>query len=205
MSRFFSWLKSIFKKKPVVISHGEDDDTPTTSKGFVPQWGVIVPHTTKAQGASTPDKRMTENKYAYFMLAHTDFKYFTRDEHGVAGAARGLKRRGVNASIEPHKNAFNGKAKGFEILVLKGDTLSEHYARMIAENFIDQFPDRKLRHDRGIKWVKRGDRGAASLIAAKANGMEVALLVETFFIDNPDEWIEPEVMAKFWTENLINK
>ena len=125
-----------------------------------------------------------------------------RNDGGVKGAAKRLVKKKVNATLEPHKNAYNGKAKGFEILVLKGDSLSRHYAELFAEAFKVKFPDRVLRGYKGIKEVSGRDNGAANLRASKNAGAEVALLSESFFIDNPNEWIEPREMAHFWAENL---
>jgi hypothetical protein len=39
-------------------------------------------------------------------------------------------------------------------------------------------------------------------VAAKRAGAQIALLSEAFFIDNPNEWIDPEEMSKFWMEHL---
>lgn len=195
-------MKCLFKKKkPVYESHGEK---PSGSVSATIKWGIIIPHVKKAGGADTPDGKIDEYDYGLKMVDKLDMPYETRDSGGVKGAAKRLKKRGVTASLEPHKNAYNGKAEGFEILVLASDSLSIEFAELIAEAFAKKFPDRKIRGRGGLKKLKKGDRGAGNLIAAKKAGMKVALLSEAFFIDNPAEWIEPDVMAKFWTENLID-
>lgn len=208
-------MKSLWKRikrffggdysKPVQSydSHDSNPNNPT----FKPRWGFIIPHTNNRPGAvgyKPSGRKINEYNYGIELAVETRFKYETRDKGGVYGAAKKLKDISmVNATIEPHKNAFNGKAHGFELLVLKGDSLSGHYARMIAEEFKRNFPERRLRNDNGIKWVKKGDRGANNLIQAKKAGMEVAILSETFFLDNPDEWISTGRMAEFWEEVLV--
>lgn len=189
-------------------SHGGSDDSSSTNNPeFKPKWGIIIPHTKRKPGASgykPSGKKIQEYQYGLELVADTSFPFETRDNGGVSGAAKRLKNISqTNATIEPHKNAYNKKARGFELLVIRGDSLSGHYARMIADEFKRQFPERRMRHDNGIKWVKKGDRGYYNLVAAKKAGMEVAILGESFFIDNPDEWISPEEMAEFWKEVLV--
>ena len=174
-------------------SHGEGEQ-------FKPAWGIIVPHLDRAGGAETPSGRWNEYKYGLHMAKFMDKAHATRDEGGVYGAAKELKKYGCNASLEPHKNAYNGKANGYEILILKGDHLSKHYAELFLEEFSRKYPQRK---NRGIKEMTKGGRGYKNLIDAKRAGMEVALLSEMFFIDVAGEWLEPHVMGKFWEEVLV--
>lgn len=197
-------LKRMLKKKPNIVSHGAGPD----SKKFYPKWGVIIPHTKIDGGANNINsikyKFFNEYNYALDMIDHMPVPFATRDNgKGVAGAAKQLIELGCTASLEPHLNAYNRKAKGFEILVLKGDRLSAYYAEMIAQNFKDYFTERVLRHGNGVKIVSKNDRGYANLIAAKNQGMEVALLSEAFFIDNDQDFISPFNMGPFWRENLI--
>lgn len=208
MLRLWRKIKRFFTRdysKPAndYQSHGESENKPE----FKPKWGIIIPHTKKKPGASgySPyGQKIQEHEYGLKLAADTSFPFETRDNGGVYGSAKRLAQISqINATIEPHKNAYNKKAKGFELLVIKGDSLSGHYARMISEEFHSRFPDRRLRHDKGINWVKKGDRGYYNLVQAKKAGMEVAILGESFFIDNPNEWISPEEMAKFWNEVLV--
>lgn len=174
------------------------------SKEIVPaKFGIIVPHTVKKQGA-TSKKGISEYKYVCDMVQYlaSDIRHSFRDFDGVRGAASTLSNLGCNASLEPHLNAFNGKAKGFEILIIKNDMASKFYAEMFAQHFSSEFPERVLRHRTGIKEVSKGDRGYNNLKTAKKNGMEIALLSEAFFIDNNSEWISPEEMADFWNSLL---
>lgn len=184
-----------FKKK--VRSHGNDGNVNPTDR----KWSIIIPHTKKAQGARTKDN-YTEYKYGIVLADEMQYPYETRDEGGVKGAASRLVKRGFNCSLEPHKNAFNGKAHGFEILCLHDDELSIDVAEILAQAFKEKYPDRRLRHGNGVKKIRKGDRGYYNLRDAKRAGMMIALLSESFFIDNPNEWIAPDEMAKFWLENL---
>lgn len=166
------------------------------------RWGIIVPHTLDAPGARSA--RHSENEYGYAkrMINFMVLPWATRDEGGVSGAARKLANKYVNATIEPHKNAYNGTARGFELLVMVGDHASAEVAREIIGAFHKVYPNRILRHDGGIKWVGEKDRGYDNLLKAKKEGIKIAILSESFFIDNHAEWIEPEEMAYFWHNTL---
>jgi len=193
------WLKRLFRidhSKPsrTYESHGEE----TSSKPkFKPAWGFIIPHTAKAGGAANPDKTWDEYQYGTAMAPQIGKPFADRNSGGVKGAAKNLKRKGCNASLEGHLNSFNGQVQGAEILVLKGDDLSKYYAELFLAAYKAKYPGKNIR---GVKEMKKGGRGAGNLIAAKKAGMEIALLSEMFFIDS--EWITPEEMAQFWAANL---
>jgi hypothetical protein len=196
-------LKTLLKECLTIL----ESMSPSVGYGEKPApkftWGLIVPHTKSSGGASSKEKNINEYNYGLKLAALMPIPRETRDEGGVSLAAKRLKLKGCNASLEPHKNAYNGTAKGFEILVLENDSESIRVAEIMAENFKAKYPTRVLRHTNGVKKIKSGDRGYSNLIAAKKEGMKIALLGEAFFIDNPAEWIEPEEMAKFWMENLV--
>jgi len=196
MRRLFRWIKSKFRGYENDDSYGEVGDIDE----FVPVWGIINPHTFTSKGAYTKDKKYNEYGYGINMCPEVNLPWEFRDSGGVYGAAKRLRDEGCNASLEPHKNAYNGMVGGFEFLVLEGDTLSEKYARLMIDAFKLRFPDRKARYDNGILWRKPNERGGRNLVKAKKAGMKVAILSETFFIDRDEEWIEPEVMAQFWKD-----
>lgn len=174
------------------------------------KWGFVVPHTKAKAGAVLKDRdgKVVAQEYFYakdalrLLQDHLGVTVGTRDEGGLNGAYGWLNIEGCTASIEPHLNAFNTKAKGYEVLVLKGDTTSALYAKELLDLFGKMYPDRV---NRGIKYVKSGDNGFANLMAAKKNGMEVALLTELFFIDNKSEWISRGDMAQFFNRFLEGK
>jgi len=197
--------------KPKTIGYGEGVLKPS-------QWGIIIPHSITKQGALAYNG-ISEYYYACRIgqtvlndgsLPHglgvvnkrlsEIFPIETRNKSGVSGAAHKLAHsHSVNASLEPHFNSFNGKVSGAEILVLDKDYESIHKAEMILEYFSVCFPERRVR---GVKKVKKGDRGYKNLRDARKH-MDVSLLSELFFGDNHNDYMEPETQAKFWAECLI--
>lgn len=201
----FNFLKRLYFKlvrvtTPAPTPGGYGDESGGVP--FIPNWGIIVPHTKAAQGADSYNKKITEYIYGSMMVQQIGRPFATRDEGGVFGAARSLASRGVSASVETHYNAYNGLASGCEILVLEGDKLSEHYARLFVEDFALKFK-KKLRGDRGVVFVSKGDRGYANLIAAKDAGMKVAILSELFFGDNAEDFVDYGDQAMFWHNTLV--
>jgi hypothetical protein len=175
------------------------------------RFGVIVGHTVLKQGARTSrppignDTNIFEYAYTCELVnhLHKDIYHAFRDFGGIKGAVESLRAFRCNASIEMHCNAFNSNSEGFEILHLKGDKNSEYFANEFAQSFKATYPDRRLRHNNGVKAIKRGDRGFKNLSIAKKNGMKIALLSEPFFIDNFSEWIEPSELAEYWNKVLF--
>jgi len=170
-------------------------------------WGYIVPHLKSAQGAQLA-KGMTEYKYGLNCAKILDelqgIPWETRDVGGVSGAARRLSKRNVKYSIEDHKNAYNRKVGGFEVLVHRGYPKDAIAAEMLIETFTERLPNLKLRGISGIKWVEGRNRGAGNIRAAHSGGMEIALLTEPFFIDNIDDWIPVDMLADIYLE-FFNK
>lgn len=197
MKKLWNWIKCLFKKKEEYPGYGEGPNP------FY-KYGFIIPHTRKSQGATSHNGIYSEYNYALSMLKDPrllHYHRFTRDDGGVAGAAKRLKEKGVNFSIEPHFNAYNGGAHGYEILVLKGDKKSEDQARLMLDYFASIYPGRRARHDNGIKLIEKGDRGYYNLVAAKKY-MDVAILSELFFGDNAIDFIKPEEQGRFWANTL---
>jgi len=187
---FDCFKKDYSKPSKPVESHGEGEP-------FKPVWGFINPHLKNAGGAMHPQKKVDEYRYGVMMKNHHDYPLEFRDDGGVYGAAKRLIKHGCNASVESHKNAYNKKVNGMEILVLKNDRLSIEYAEMFIEEFRVMFPGVPIR---GIKQKSKGDRGAKNLIDAKRAGMDIALLTEDFFIDS--HWIAPQKLAEFYKRVL---
>lgn len=188
-----------FKVKKQEPGYGYGDTTPLTP-------GFIIPHTRRSPGATNYTDKYSEYQYGLDMgriLINHGLPYSTRDEAGVTRAAWDLADLKCTWSIEPHFNSFNGGVEGYEILVLKGDTLSEYYGRLVADYYGQTFPHKKARGDRGIKFVRPGDRGAQNLIDAKKAGMKAAILTELFFGDNAKDYISPTVQAQFWINTLV--
>jgi len=198
----WEWIKKyIFRikkpKEPVSIGYGE-------AEPFKFVWGIIVPHTLKSGGASSRTHKINEYKFCLKMVLFMVRKvwYETRDIGGVYGAAERLSKKGVNASLELHKNAYNKKAYGFEVLYLDGDQTSKEEALKLVEEFKRVFPTHRIRRGNGLLPIKKGGRGYNNLKNAK-KFFNVSLLVESFFIDNDNDWISPEEMASFWDDFLL--
>ena len=98
-----------------------------------------------------------------------------------------------DVSIELHLNAYNGQAKGCEVLITSeaARSLGEKFASMFCLKF-----GRVMRGSRGIKWLGNGDRGFGNVYSASKVSKK-AILLESFFCDNKAEWIDPEVYAEF--------
>ena len=187
----FECFKNDYSKpnKPLE-SHGDSDP-------FKPVWGFINPHLKNAGGAAHSQKKVDEYRYGVMMKNYHDYPLEFRDDGGVYGAAKRLRSQGCNASIESHKNAYNGKVNGFEILVIRNDRLSIEYAEMFISEFEKMFPSVPVR---GIKQKSKGDRGYNNLKDSKRSGMDISLLTEDFFIDS--YWIEPSKLAEFYKSVL---
>lgn len=163
-------------------------------------WGIAIPHEQYNQGAVAHDPRWTEFSYALIMGGDIQVPKYTKS---MPNPYESLVNADLcTAILEPHFNAYNGKVHGYEILVLKGDSESEHYARLFIDAWADEYPKRRARGDRGIKWIKKGDRGYPNLTGMKKAGAEVALLSEMFFGDNESDWVSPKDQADFWREHL---
>lgn len=192
---FDCFKKDYSKPSKPVGSHGEGDT-------FKARFGYIVPHTEKAQGAETPNKKTSEYQYGLSVAVTNDASILwdDRNDGGVKAAARRLVKKGCNATFEDHKNAYNNKVGGAEILVIKGDQLSKDKAELILEAFKLRFPKRNIR---GVKEMRKGGRGYNNLIAAKKGGADIALLGELFFIDNDSDFIPVNTYADFLKEVLV--
>lgn len=205
-----TWFKRLYNKlvqKKVEKTLEKEPTDFTNDITDYSLWGFVVPHTKADRGAVLKSAlgKVVETEYDYgaetIRLISNDLPVTkaTRDGGGLKGAYGWLKIEGAKFSIEPHLNAFNTIAKGYCVLVLKGDTKSEKVARQLLAKFSEKYPDRQ---NRGIRFVKSGDRGALNLITAKDNGMEVALLTEMFFIDNLSDYISTKEMSKFFIDFL---
>jgi len=203
------YVKHEVKSEPVEVK-------PKLSK----KWGGIVPHVSWSKGAVSPPipsswntegeyaaaKRINEYDYGLIELKSLKdaglIKAY-RDTSGdrISGNYSAHKKASETLSqrylISPHKNAYNGKVGGFEVLILKGDQESFYYARLWLEVMSKHFPDRK---HRGVKEIASGGRGYGNLAGMKDGGAKVALLTEAFFIDNPSDYITQDEMHAMWKE-----
>lgn len=156
-------------------------------------WGCIVPHSRFQMGAKRFDNKLTEYEYGLQMAPYLMLPWDTRDNGGINDAAKRLKKfYNVDALIEPHFNAFNGKVSGAEILVI--DEVSYAHAKKILEHW-------GKNEVRGVKLISSGARGYTNLFLMKKH-VEVAILTELFFGDNPLDYVEPIEQALFLRDHL---
>lgn len=197
MRSLIRWIKNLFCEPPSP-GYGEDYD-PSGKELF------IVPHTINSPGAISVND-VSEYRYWEEIILSLKAKtlYRNRGNAILKESLEDAASEGYTISIEPHFNAFNGKAFGAEILVLKGDQASEAYARDMLQFWADfnHLLNRtvKMRHASGIKFVSRGDRGYMNLKRAKDAGMEVAVLPELFFGDNPDDFRSVRTLTDFFRD-----
>lgn len=205
-----NWIKNLFKKESPKTEDPKNDtsrdltqpnssETPSSSK---PKKKIvlIVGHSPTDSGAIgwNKVKEFDYNLQVAKMLNKSHgLDYVIRGKGGIAGAALEAIAKNPDLILEMHLNAYNGKAKGCCALVLKGDDASAAYARKFTKMFCDKF-NRVLRSDKGILWVDSSDRGGFSLSVLKP--AKAAILLESFFIDNPDEWVSVEDYYKFMVE-----
>lgn len=203
----WNWIKSLFKKKKASAKEVPIPEQPTMedAESFPKKKiAIIVGHGPKGKdgGANTWNG---SNEFAYNSLVAEYVKskskhlvkVFYRGSTGIVGVAMEAVAWRPDCSIELHLNSFNGKARGCEVLCLSGDNESAVLGRSFASEFSQKF-NRVLRGDRGIKWLASGDRGAASLKAVSP--IKQSILVEPFFADNKEEWIEAGEYARFLTD-----
>lgn len=168
------------KKVALIVGHGNGD---SGAMG----WNGVSEFDYNASVASAIEMSLTEK----------EVKVFFRGSSGIAGVAKQAVKWGADIVIELHLNAFNSKAKGCEVLCLEGDLLSGEKAKSFAKLFCEKF-NRVKRRDAGVNWISSSDRGGLSLRSLSSTSY--AILVEPFFIDNKEEWIDPKEYASFLKE-----
>lgn len=107
-----------------------------------------------------------------------------RKGYGDAMRLHGLKSNIFKAdlAIEIHRNAFNGKAKGVETIVVSSAGTTA--GRILTAITARQYPGVIIRGDKGIRNRSKGGNGAGWCRAHKCP----AILVEPCFFDNREDW-----------------
>lgn len=191
----FNWLKSIFKKKP------QSQTQIQGQVGNIKKIALLVGHGAGDSGAIGFNK-VQEHAYNSFVaefVAQSDvkkeLKVFYKAQGGWALTYLKVATYNPDLTIELHLNAANGKAVGCEVLCLDGDENSAIIGRRFALDFTGKF-NRRMRGDKGIKWISSSGRGFGNLVAAKKTSPR-SILVEPFFIDTREEWIAQAEYAEF--------
>jgi len=82
--------------------------------------------------------------------------------------------------IEPHFNAFNGKATGVEVLIPEN---ANSRSKAMAKDIVDGFAKIMGIANRGVKTESQSNRGKLALMRKKG----AVALVEICFIDNAND------------------
>lgn len=172
--------KSPIQKVAIIVGHGNGD---SGAMGW--------------NGVSEFDYNSAVAKSLEISDTGKEIKAFYRSASGITGVAASAVKWNPDIVIELHLNAFNGKALGCEVLCLEGDLLSGEKAKSFAKLFCEKF-NRVKRRDAGVNWISSSDRGGLSLRSLSSTSY--AILVEPFFIDNKEEWIDPKEYAAFLKE-----
>lgn len=172
--------KSPIQKVAIIVGHGNGD---SGAMGW--------------NGVSEFDYNSAVAKSLEISDTEKEIKAFYRSASGITGVAAAAVKWNPDIVIELHLNAFNGKALGCEVLCLQGHTASGEKARDFAEKFAAKF-NRVKRRDNGVNWIASSDRGGLSL--KKLSSVQYSILVEPFFIDNKNEWIDQQEYAGFLKE-----
>lgn len=172
-------LKSGIKKIAILVGHGAGDSGATAFNG-------IEEHDYNIRVAE-----ILNNSYL-----GKDIKIFYKTSKGWIPTYLQIAVFNPDLTIELHLNAASGTAIGCEVLCI--DKESAIIGRSFTSAFCKKF-NRKARRELGINFISSGDRGYGNLKGCKAIAKQ-SILVEPFFCDNKNEWIEPSEYATFVCE-----
>lgn len=175
----------MFKKIMELLGFNQQEEVASKKK-----IAVIVGHEAAKKGAKiyTGEREYDYNsRIADKLLAaykgNCDIKIFKRDKIGISGVAKQVAEWGAEMSLELHLNASGmASARGAEFLVISGDKDSEVKASSMAQH-LQKYMGLKLRHEGGLKKLKRGERGYKNLESCKSAGVKQVILIEPFFCD----------------------
>jgi len=146
---------------------------------------VVVGHNQKSQGAVIPGSEISEYTYwtawsrifSEALDAHFDNHVFFRDALDIAGTYREISQIKPDYAIELHFNSFSDPSVyGTETLCHASSLRFANY----IQGSLSRLLERDVRGDRGVKMLKKGDRGWASVSALKCP----SVLIEPFFGSN---------------------
>lgn len=216
----FSWLKKLFKKKTVEAPKAEP--TPQVEKpstGNKIKIALLPGHGAGDSGATGKRRDLVKVDEGIFTTKEVSFNEHDYVAEVCELVAKKLPNVGVfyksktggwattylkviplnpDFIFEVHLNAFNGQAKGCEVLITQEKTrrLAESFSKAFTEKF-----DRVLRATKGVKKLESGDRGSSNVKGISAIA-PYAMLTEAFFCDNPNEYVTPEEYAEFFADWL---
>lgn len=178
---------------------------------------IIIGHTKSSKGASLyPVDNVKTREYDWnnlrakeikeiidYQYPHKKVKIFYRDGIGRLGVAKQAGKWNASISLELHFNSIGHEknAYGSEMLVMEGDDKSALVSADLVDVIVDEFKTKKRhrytlknkRDLRGIKTLKKKDRGYHNLKYLKDNGVQNVMLVEPFFGGTKTHESEPFV------------
>ena len=179
------------RKIAIIVGHGDYD-----AKGNFD---------TGAQNWNGESEFAYQSKVANMIAEYAypkEVKVFWRKGRGIAGVAKDAMAWNPDITVELHNNSFNKIAKGCEVLVIKKDHVSLKCGQDFAAKYCKEF-GRVMRDGDGVKELEGSDRGAFSL--KQVNDPPPSILLEPFFGDNKNDWMEARPYAKFlgnWLRDL---
>jgi len=183
-------IKSFFRKTPIVRT------TPIPLPDM-PRIGFVRGHEAKAQGAQS-NGGLSEYDYWGKVLPEVvrrtvETKEFLRNGTNIRGAIRNALGWKPDIIIELHFNAYNKSVNGAEVLIC------DNSQRQIANDLLGAWLVFSNKSNRGVKMKSSGDAGYASVDEMRRGGVQ-GCLFEPFFGDNPNDYVEPEIMIEFLVE-----
>jgi N-acetylmuramoyl-L-alanine amidase len=205
-TRFWKWLSSIFTRQQVNVpvsnsvsevkapsSTPSSEPSQTSIKlkkgGFVKKLAIIVGHEKKKDGASALaplstteypfNKQVAEFMYVYARELQLDCKIVFRDGVGIDGAAKVVNEWKADCCIELHFNSASPSAYGTETLHDAEPSTNAEFAAIVQRHMCETLK-REGKGNRGVKFLKSGDRGHYNLHLVKCT----SCLVEPFFGSN---------------------
>lgn len=184
-----SYFKQIWKKD---IIPEDKPSTPSTGKLRV---AIIRGHDKREQGA---DAHNGISEYYYWERTNSligdakhEVKEFTRNDGGITNACRHAGAWKADVIIETHFNSYNKTVGGCEALYIGSHALAKSFCDFMADNY--------GKSNRGAKNLLNGGNGKYNIQQAESQA-EDCILIEPFFGDSVNDYMEPEVMAKALTE-----
>lgn len=178
----------VYKKIAIIVGHTKDAQGAATYK----VGGAHIPEYTWNTARAKEIAQHINQQYP-----SKDVKIFYRDGVGISGVAKLVGQWKPDVSLELHFNSIghDKDAFGSEMLIVDGDDLSADISANLIGEVSRKF-NTKLRNRyttkagkdyRGIKALKKGDRGYYNIKYVKNQGVKVAMLIEPFFAGTKTE------------------
>jgi len=207
--KLLKWIISLFSKKEKEVVIIEEpvkkpiEIVPPSIPSGIKKLALLCGHGAGDSGAICFNK-IEEHEYSKKVISlikdkfpHLEVRtYFKEKTYGWTRVHAQLALFRPDISLELHLNAASGSAIGFEFLIT--NEASRKFGEQMAASFGAKF-GRKIRREKGINFLKSGDRGFLNVYSA-SKFSKISGIVEPFFCDNKAEWIEPEELAKFYVE-----